>query len=68
MWYSASSTEPREESEVDDAEPVGESSGVLALELREVDGTESTVFNLFVAALCGRAVVLILEDVLCVRR
>ena len=38
-----SSTEPREESEVEEAEPVGESFGEPASELGEVEGRESTV-------------------------
>ena len=63
---SKSSTEPMEDNEVDDAEPVGDSSGVLALELREVEGTESTVVVLRMAPLWERAVVLILNAVVCV--
>jgi hypothetical protein len=35
--------EPSEESEVEDAEAMGESPGVLTLELRDVEGTDSRV-------------------------
>jgi hypothetical protein len=43
-WVSwRSSIDPMEESEVEEAEAMGESPGVLALELREVEGTDSRV-------------------------
>lgn len=54
-----SSTEPRDESEVEDADAVGESLGEPAAELAEVDGAESTVTLRLMAVRCGSAVVLI---------
>ena len=41
LWKS--STEPSDEREVEEADPVGESFGEPASELGDVDGTESTV-------------------------
>lgn len=59
-----SSTEPRDDSEVDEAEAVGESSGVPAVELETVEGTESMVMVRRTAdCCCGRAVVLIVPDI-----
>lgn len=50
-----SSTEPREESEVDEAEPVGESVGEPALELEVVEGMESRLSWRRSALLAGSA-------------
>ena len=55
-----SSIDPSDDNDVDDADAVGESSGVFAVELEEVDGVESTVIFRLMAAFCGNAVVLIL--------
>lgn len=48
-----------EESDVDEAEAVGDSVGVLASELGVVEAAESMVVLRRKAALCGMAVVLI---------
>ena len=52
-----SSTDPMEDKEVEEAEAVGESPGVLGMELAAVEGAESTTLDLIVAPLWARAVV-----------
>jgi hypothetical protein len=54
-----SSTEPREEREVEEGEAVGESSGLPAVELEEEERPDSTVPVRLMAAGCDLAVVLI---------
>jgi len=54
-----SSTEPRDDKEVEEADPVGESSGVPAVELAVVEGLESMVTLRRSADSVGSAVVLI---------
>ena len=57
-----SSTDPSEDRYVDEAEAVGESSGVLAVEFDTVEGVESTVTVRLMADRVARAVVLILAE------
>ena len=56
-----SSTEPSDESDVDDAEALGESFGVPAVEFEVVEGIEYILVSRLSAISCGRAVLLILE-------
>ncbi len=58
-----SSTDPRDDSDVDEAEAVGESSGEPVAELLAVEGIDSAVSRRLRACCCWRAVVLILGDV-----
>ena len=60
-----SSTDPSDDSEVDEADAVGESSGEPAVELVAVEGIESIVIWRLSADCCGIAVVLIFERLQC---
>jgi hypothetical protein len=64
---SAPSSEPSEDSEVEDADCVGESTGDTDTELADDEGTESVVTVLLRTGFCGRAVVAMLtaEKVTC---
>ena len=53
LWKS--STDPRDDNEVDEADSTGESNGVPTVELVLVEGVESTVMLRARAALCGSA-------------
>lgn len=55
-----SSTEPSEESEVEEAEAVGESFGEPMVELVAVEGEDSAVMDRLKAARCGKAVVVLI--------
>lgn len=61
-----SSTEPKDERDVDEADAVGESSGVPAVELATVEGIDSAVVVRLMAAFCDKAVVLIVSTSGCV--
>jgi hypothetical protein len=56
FFFSSSSTEPREDNDVDEADWVGESVGDTATEFADVDGAESAVVVLLRTELWGRAV------------
>jgi hypothetical protein len=57
-----------EESEVDEADPVGESFGVLTLLFLLVEGADSAVTVRFIAAWRGSAVVVLILAVLLVEK